>query len=251
MSGGTKAERLKQARIDAGYTSASEAAQRFGWGEAGYRHHENGTRDYGPDAAKRYGRAFGVKPGWLLGLERINDRSATPSPPADRLGVNGSVAAGIWRESESWNDERRFVINLPSPIPGASRFGLVVEGQSMDLAYEPGSVLDCLSIFERGIRPSNGDHVIVERVRADGLRELTVKEYREEEEDGRTRYFLVPRSSRAEFKPVEYPGPDHQGERDPTSGELVQVIAYVVASYPQRVIELMKRMGLVEQGARP
>jgi SOS-response transcriptional repressor LexA len=248
MSDATKSDRLREARIRAKFSSAAEAAQRFGWGEAGYRHHENGTRDFGADAARRYGRAFKVKPGWLLGLDKINDLPPTLGvADADWLGVNGSVCAGVWRESEQWNDERRFVINLPSPVPGARRFGLEVEGNSMDLFYEPKTVLDCVSIFDRDVKPATGDHVIVERVRADGLRELTVKEYREEADGVGKRYILVPRSTDARFKPVEYPGPDRPGEKDPASGELVQVIAFVVASYPPRVLELMKRMGLIAE----
>jgi SOS-response transcriptional repressor LexA len=247
MSGGSKADRLREARIRAKFGSASEAAQRFGWGEAGYRHHENGTRDFGADAARRYGRAFKVKPGWLLGLEKINDLPPTLQANADQLGVNGSVAAGVWRESEQWNDERRFVINLPSPVPGARRFGLEVEGTSMNVFYEPGTVLDCVSIFERDVKPQSGDHVIVERVRSDGLRELTVKEYQEREDGSGKLYILAPRSSDGRFKEISYPGPDRPGEKDPDSGELVQVIAFVVASYPPRVLGLMKRMGLIER----
>lgn len=247
MSGGPKADRLRDARQRAGFASAAEAAQRFEWGVSGYRHHENGTRDYGPDAAKRYGRAFKVNPGWLLGLDKIKDSPPTITGDADQLGVNGSVCAGVWRESEQWNDERRFVINLPSPVPGARRFGLEVEGGSMDVFYEPGTVLDCISIFDRDVKPASGDHVIVERIRPDGLRELTVKEYAEQGEGTATRFLLVPRSTDARFKPVAYPGPDKPGEKDPSSGELVQVIAFVVASYPPRVLELMKRMGLIEE----
>lgn len=242
MSESTQAERLRQARINAKFASASEAAERFGWTVSAYRHHENGTRNFGPDAAKRYGRAFKVKPGWLLGLEGVSQPSLADRGAADdRLDVNGSVAAGVWRESEHWNDDRRFVIDLPSPIPGAKRFGLEVEGLSMDLFYEPGAVLDCISIFDKPVKPANGDHVIVERTRPDGLRELTVKEYREE----RGRFLLVPRSSDPKFKPIDYPGPDKPGARNPETGELVQVIAFVVASYPKRVMDLFKRMDMV------
>jgi SOS-response transcriptional repressor LexA len=247
MSAGTsKAERLREARMHAGFSSATEAAERFGWGVSGYRHHENGTRDFGADSARKYGRAFRVKPAWLLGLEKINDLPLNlTASSADQLEVNGSVCAGVWRESEQWNDERRFVINLPSPIAGARRFGLVVEGSSMDLFYEQQTVLDCVSIFDRDVKPSNGDHVIVERIRADGLRELTVKEYREEGEGDARRFLLVPRSSNPRFTPLEYPGPDKPGDKDPASGELVQVIAFVVASYPPRVLGLMRRMRIL------
>lgn len=46
-----KAERLKEARAKAGFDKPGDAAKRHGWGEAGYRHHENETRGFGADAA--------------------------------------------------------------------------------------------------------------------------------------------------------------------------------------------------------
>lgn len=242
MSASTKADRLRQARQSAKFSSASEAAERFGWTVSAYRHHENGTRNFGPDQARKYGRAFKVKAGWLLGLDGVSEPLGVQVASNDMLGVAGSVAAGVWRESDYWNDDRRFVIHLPSPIPGAERFGFVVEGQSMNLVYQPGSVLDCISIFSNDVKPKNGDHVIVERVRPDGLRELTVKEYREEG----GRYLLVPRSSQAEFKPIDYPGPDDRA--DPTA-ETVRVIAFVVTHYPPERLDLLRRFGLVTHPA--
>lgn len=234
------AERLRQARKEAGYDSAQAAAEAFGWNPAAYRHHENGTRRFGPDAAKKYGRAFKVRPGWLLGLERVEKALAANQADEDRLIVNGSVEAGAWRSSEHWNDERSFVIEgMPSPIAGAERFGLVTVGNSMDEFYEPGTVLDCVSIFKGGVPPQSGDHVIVERVRPDGLRELTVKEYREE--DGR--YLLVPRSTRPGYHPIEYSGPDID---QPAGDETVQVIGFVISAYPPRTLGLMRRMGLIK-----
>ena len=236
-----KAQRLRDARAKAGYGSATEAASAFGWGESGYRHHENGTRGFGADAAKKYGRAFKVKAGWLMAMDGFDDQ-APPAPSAvdgSNLVVNGSVEAGAWREGRSWNDERRFSIEgMPSPLPGAKRFGLVVTGRSMDLVYEPGTVLDCVSIFKDGVAPQDGDHVIVERARSDGLRELTVKEY--QVEDGR--FFLMPRSTRAEFSErIEIGEPD----RDHTGDDHVTVIAFVVADYPPRVLRLFERMGKI------
>jgi SOS-response transcriptional repressor LexA len=233
-----KANRLKQARIDAGFESAADAARAFGWPEPAYRHHENGTRGYGADAAKKYGRAFKVKPGWLLALERVAKDAQAKAQTEDALIVNGSVEAGAWRSSEHWNDERAFVIEgMPSPIPDAERFGLEVVGNSMDLFYEPGTVLDCISIFKNGAPPKTGDHVIVECIRPDGLRELTVKEYREEGE----KMLLVPRSKSPKYEPMEYHGPDvdHHGDSE------TRIIAYVITAYPLRALDLMRRMGMV------
>lgn len=236
--GKTKAERLKAAREKAGFATAADAARRFNFNQSAYRHHENGTRGFGPDAAVSYGRAFKVTPGWLLGLEKISEEPPVSPAEDDRLVVNGSVEAGVWRNSEHWDDERAYVIEgMPSPVPGAKRFGVVVVGNSMDDFYDPGTVLDCVSIFKNGVQPQSGDHVIVEQIKAGGLRELTVKEYLEE--DGR--YWLVPRSSKPEFKPIEYPGPDeeHSDESE------IHVIAFVLADYPPKRLDLMKRMGMI------
>jgi hypothetical protein len=71
----TSAERLREARKDAGYDSAQDAADAFGWGASGYRHHENGTRSYSPLAAKKYARAFRVNIGWLLNFPGIPSRN--------------------------------------------------------------------------------------------------------------------------------------------------------------------------------
>jgi hypothetical protein len=99
-------------------------------------------------------------------------------------------------------------------------------------------VLDCVSIFDTAVKPETGDHVIVEAIRADGLRELTVKEYREE--DGKM--WLVPRSTKQGFEPVAYPGPNTEHAND----SKVQVIAFVVGSVPPRVLSLLRRMGMVK-----
>lgn len=234
----TKADRLRAARLKAGYETAEKAAAAFGWGAAGYRHHENETRGFGADAAGKYAKAFKVRAAWLMGMDD-NDGPPTVSNAFDMLVVNGGVAAGVWRESEHWNDERRFQLDLPSPIKGAKRFGVEVEGLSMNEFYQPGDVLDCISIFSGGAKPKPGDHVIVERERADGLRELTVKEFQTDGE----RQILVPRSTRPDFKPIDYPGPNPET----SNGERIQVIAFVVAHYPARALSLMRRMGLFQQ----
>lgn len=111
----------------------------------------------------------------------------------------------------------------------------------MDLCYEPGTVLDCISIYTNGVEPLTGDHVIVERVKPDGLRELTVKEFAERE----GKFYLVPRSSRSEFySEIEIGTPsidamDFDGE--------VRVIAFVVSAIPPRSLRLLERLGKVHR----
>ena len=64
-------ERLKDARLKAGFRSAAEAAERFGWVSSTYSSHENGTRGVKPDDVKKYALAFRSDPCYLLfGTER-------------------------------------------------------------------------------------------------------------------------------------------------------------------------------------
>ncbi|RFC66482.1 LexA family transcriptional regulator [Fulvimarina endophytica] len=67
-------DRLRQARVEAGYGSASAAAAAVGINPSTYRAHENGQNEFGPEYATLYGRRFSVAPGWLLtgsGDERV------------------------------------------------------------------------------------------------------------------------------------------------------------------------------------
>lgn len=236
-----KAARLREAREKAGFVTAAAAIRRFRWVEATYRSHDNGTRGFNPDDARTYGKAFKVKPGWLLCMEGVDAAPPSFTGTDARLVVNAAVEAGSWNATTAWDDHRQFYIEgLPSPVPDAQRYGLMVQGHSMNEFYEPGTVLDCISIFKNGVRPSSGDHVIVEHERPDGLRELTVKEF--QEDDGR--YFLKPRSTYDEHQTkieVGMPEEGHIGD------DRVQVVAYVVASYPPRVLDLFRRMGLIKK----
>lgn len=230
-----RASRLRTARMKAGYKSAAAAAEARGWTVSAYRHHENGTRAFGPDAAKKYGRAFKVKPGWLLTIDGIDDGAPSDFEASEKLIVGAPVAAGVWRKPT--DDYATMEIDTLPPVSNARRLGFVVEGQSMDLHYAPGTVLDCISIHTNGVEPSEGDHVIVERLKPDGLRELTVKEV--SIRDGV--FFLVPKSTRSEFKEMRIGTPD----ADAIDGDEIRVIAFVVGNIPPRSLDLLRRLGKV------
>lgn len=57
--------RLKQARVSAGFKSASTAAKALGVGESTYRAHENGQNDLSLPAALAYAQFFGVTVAFL------------------------------------------------------------------------------------------------------------------------------------------------------------------------------------------
>lgn len=232
-----RSARLRAARAKAGYESATAAAEAFGWKAPGYRHHENGTRTFGLDAARKYGRAFKVKPGWLLCMPGIDDNAPTDYVSEEKLIVGGSVAAGVWREDEAYSEVME--IETPAPVPNAKRYGYVVEGRSMDLDYPPGTVLDCISIFANGVEPEHGDHVIVRRTKPDGLREVTVKEF--QIRDGE--FYLAPRSTLPEFREAHI-GTPTAGKVD---GDQIEVVAFVVGSIPPRALRLLDRLGKIRR----
>lgn len=66
----TPYDRLREARIAAGFKSATAAADRLKVPLGTYAGHENGARAFDVAAAKKYALAFGVSAAWLLTGER-------------------------------------------------------------------------------------------------------------------------------------------------------------------------------------
>ena len=64
--GDTIGDRLREAREDAGYASAADAARAFGFNPNRYTSAENGNRPPGRQSAVRYAKAFRVSLDWLL-----------------------------------------------------------------------------------------------------------------------------------------------------------------------------------------
>ena len=59
-------DRLQYVRKKAGFESATEAAESYGWNVNTYRSHENGARGLRFEALSRYARAFNASVTWLL-----------------------------------------------------------------------------------------------------------------------------------------------------------------------------------------
>lgn len=64
---------LKKARISAGYKTATDAIQEFGWKPSIYRAHESGSLKYDIGTASCYAKAFGISTNYL-----ITDEPETP-----------------------------------------------------------------------------------------------------------------------------------------------------------------------------
>ena len=59
-------ERLRNARIAAGFASATDAITYCQWRGSTYRAHENGQNNFDVRTAAEYAKAYGVSAAWLL-----------------------------------------------------------------------------------------------------------------------------------------------------------------------------------------
>lgn len=130
------AQRLQQARKNAGFTSAAEAAERFGWAKPTYSGHENGSRGVRRDKAEQYGRAFKVSPEWLL-FGGSDDASTAPPPalPAELVSVydvKASAGDGALVEDERVIEQLAFPAGYLSRITKAKPKDLAIIGVKGD-----------------------------------------------------------------------------------------------------------------------
>jgi hypothetical protein len=134
------AEKLRAARIKAGYTSAADACRAFGWmtNYSTYVHHENGTRGgrgIPKEWALRYVAAFkktGLSLSDLLGLK--DDVEASVG-----LVVMGAVEMGVWREQTLDVQERNTrTLKVPPSKKRGERRALQVLDDSVDKLIAPG-----------------------------------------------------------------------------------------------------------------
>lgn len=213
------AERLREARERARYTSAKSAAEAMGVSVATYIQHENGTRGIPADRAERYGRFFRVAPEWLLYGRQRGEEHAELGP---RLFVKGEVAAGVWKEAWEFEPDEweMFTGRADVASPMQDRFGLRVVGRSMDDIYPPGTIIECIRYHGEDIIPS-GKRVVVQRHRIDGTIETTVKELIR---TGDGTEWLRPRSSDPSFLPFRGDEPDTPDVQS------IEIIGIVVAS---------------------
>ena len=174
-----KHERLRQARIKAGFRHASDAANAIGVTASTYRAHENGQNEFHLDEAKRYGRKFAVNPLWLLGEEGEDlviageaiapTLETGPSQPngvikgrvegeGKRIPVYGQAVGGVDGEF-MMNGNVLFEVLAPPVISHISKaYAVSVAGDSMSPRYEDGEIC----FVDPSRRVKKGDYVIAQ-----------------------------------------------------------------------------------------
>jgi phage repressor protein C with HTH and peptisase S24 domain len=154
------AQRLELARTTRGFKTAKDAALFFGWPYATYAQHENGERGIARQS-KKYAAAYRVSEGWLLtgeGVGPAQDEAEQIAPrtkgqpihyvPAEEIVMPGrAVLLPVYSGAQGGSgkliigNEVVDRVAMPaalSDVKGA--YGLMVDGESMIPAYEPGDV---------------------------------------------------------------------------------------------------------------
>lgn len=146
------AERLRLAREKRGFSSAQEAADHFGWTVSTYRSHENGTRGLTQEAARKYGAAFRVAPGWLLGLRDVEQAAV------GEVIVVGEAAFGIWREKhlDAEHSVNAQLLSVPQRPGGSMQFAVLVSDQSVNKTISQNEYAIC--------RPATDDAIVAGRL---------------------------------------------------------------------------------------
>lgn len=187
--------RLKQARLDAGYPTATAAIGRFGWRSSAYRAHENGQNEFDVATAKVYAEAYGTTSGWLLLGEEVlmvgRGKSASTNfinrvtkDPIDvtKIPVRGRAVIGEWLEDFVRKKQGDEAPESPFPpdtnYPVESQFDLQVGGSCLNRLAQPGFYLRCIDLSLARIEVQDGDLVIVERRTKGGLSEISARRLR-------------------------------------------------------------------------
>ncbi|MBR9766002.1 MAG: helix-turn-helix transcriptional regulator [Rhodobacteraceae bacterium] len=160
MAESEKHTRLREARLKAGFRSASEAARRFGWTDSAYRHHENGTRGFSAKTAERYARAYRVPVDWI-----VFGNGSSKKRPVPLVGIVGAGAEVFPIDDGGSLDEID-----PMPGLGPEAVAVRVVGDSMYPRYFDGDIL----VYDQHVsmRDAHGQECVV--ALADGRRLIKV-----------------------------------------------------------------------------
>lgn len=136
-----------------------------------------------------------------------------------RVIVKGFVQAGYWAETWEWGDDDQYSVPVPDDpaLQPFTLFAAEARGPSMNKRYPDQTVLVFTDAVETGASLELGKRYIVERERADGMREATVKTLWRDEAG---KIWLLPESSDPRF---QEPIPIEGGEDD-----TVRVVGRVV-----------------------
>jgi DNA-binding XRE family transcriptional regulator len=133
---GERHDRLRQARIAAGFERASDAAARFGWNENTYKSNENGNAPFSFRKARDYAEAFAVRAEWLY------DETGPVQPGSEPMvRIIGRVGADAEGAVIHTTGQEGFDMAPIPPGGSSAAVALEVTGHSMRAVAEDGSLI--------------------------------------------------------------------------------------------------------------
>lgn len=184
-------ERLVAARRHAKFGSAADAAKALGVNYATYAGHENGSSGFKAKTGELYARRFKVSFEWLM-----SGRGSMLATTSDVRAVRvvAHVQAGDWAESWEWPYSDQYDVAVPNDpeYAGVQLFAAETRGPSMNRRWPEGTVVVFVDNYQLEESPIPGKRYVVERTRADGRREHTVKTLHRDESG---QFWLIPEST--------------------------------------------------------
>lgn len=133
---GERHDRLRQARIAAGFERASDAAERFGWNVNSYKSNENGNAPFSFKKAKEYAAKLGVRAEWLY--DAAGSRTAIDDGMVPIIGLIGADTGGeiFFADGQESGDTAPRM-----PKTGPNSVALEVRGTSMRGVVDDGALV--------------------------------------------------------------------------------------------------------------
>jgi len=211
-----------EARLTELGLSAAAASTRAGLSKDAIRNMQRAAKDGGRQGVSTHtlsalAPVLDTNVAWLLG--EADDRDPDLDQDVRHVRVTGFVQAGHYAETWEWQGEDVYSVPVPND-PAYRKFVLhaaETRGPSMDRRYPEKTVVVFTDLIETGAALELGKRYIVERERADGMREATVKTLWRDESG---KIWLLPESNDPRF---QEPIPIDGGEDD-----TVRVVGRVV-----------------------
>ncbi len=149
----------------------------------------------------------------LIAIARfLNAPAPTESVGLRTVKVAAHVQAGYWAETWEWSDDEQYDVAVPSDpiLDGFRLYGAETRGPSMNRRYPEKTVVVFTNVMETEETLTPGKRYIVQRERADGQKEHTIKLLHRDEKG---KYWLVPESTDPLFQtPISVEEGSHDGD---------------------------------------
>lgn len=191
--------------------SQSELAERLGTSQGIVSRWEKGLQKPKAKYLQALAKIEGVSVEELLGSESVTPISIST------VEILGTVQAGVFIEEEHTLEPVLMSVPLGDRYSGVKKVGYKVEGASMDKVYPAGTMVICVSVYDYGQNPKDGQRWIIKRKRGATV-ENTVKTLRHV--DGV--WWGFPESYDPSFMPIKLQG---------STSEEIEASALVVGSF--------------------